>query len=58
MMMMAATRGEAKRDFKWTDDECELLLHVTLNYKVKKSSENVDWESMKTKYDDISNDEG
>ena len=40
-------------DFKWTDDEAELLLNVTHSYKVKKISENIDWESVKTKYDDI-----
>ena len=51
--MMAAARGEANRDLKWTDYECELLLYGALNYKVKTSSENVDLESMKTKYDDI-----
>ena len=42
-----------KEDFKWTDDESELLLSVTHDYKVKHISENVDWESVKTKYDDI-----
>ena len=42
-----------KSDFKWTDDEAELLLNVTHNYKVLKISENVDWESVKSKYDDI-----
>ena len=45
--------NEAREDFKWTDDESELLLNVTHDYKVKKVSENVDWESVKTKYDDI-----
>ena len=40
-------------DFKWTDDEAGLLLNVTHSYKVKKISENIDWESVKTKYDDI-----
>ena len=37
----------------WTDDECELLLSVTLQYKVQKSSEGIDWESVRSKYDDI-----
>lgn len=44
---------ESKSDFKWTNDEAELLLCVTHNYKVLKLSKNVDWESVKTKYDDI-----
>jgi hypothetical protein len=46
-------RMKEKEDFKLTDDESELLLSVTHEYKVKKISENVDWESVKTKYDDI-----
>ena len=41
------------KEFQWTDDEAELLLTVTHDYKVQKSSENVDWESVKSKYDDI-----
>ena len=36
-----------KKDFVWTDDESELLLNVTHNYKV---AEIVDWESVKSKY--------
>ena len=43
--------GQKKEE--WTDDEAELLLNVTHDYKVKNISENVDWESFKTKYDDI-----
>ena len=31
-----------KEDFKWTDDESELLLSVTHEYKVKKLSESID----------------
>ena len=45
--------GQKKEDFKWTDDEAELLLNVTHDYKVKKISESVDWESVKTKYENI-----
>lgn len=37
----------------WTDDESELLLNVTLEYKVAKAAENVDWESVRSKYQDI-----
>ncbi|KAI9526407.1 hypothetical protein NQZ68_039827 [Dissostichus eleginoides] len=40
--------------FLWTDDEVELLLRVTLEYKTTKVKENVDWESCKCKYSDIS----
>ena len=45
--------GQNKEDFKWTDNEDDFLLNVTHDYKVKKISENVDWESVKTKYDNI-----
>ncbi|XP_059183201.1 uncharacterized protein LOC131962245 [Centropristis striata] len=40
------------RDF-WTDDEVELLLKVTHEYKEAKAAENVDWESLPSKYVDI-----
>ena len=46
-------KSEGKFDFKWTDNEAELPLNVTHNYKVSKITENVDWESVKSKYDDI-----
>ena len=39
--------------FKWTDDEAELLLKVTRDYKVLKAAEGVDWESVQSKYSDI-----
>ena len=39
-----------KEDFRWTDDEAQLLLSVTNEYKV---AEGVDWESVKNKYTDI-----
>lgn len=42
-----------KQDFVWTDDEFELLLSITLQFKVQKSSEGIDWKSVKIKYDDI-----
>ena len=32
--------------FVWTDDEVELLLRITNEYKVAKNAENVDWESV------------
>ena len=37
----------------WTDDEVKLLLQVTLDYKSNKIQEGVDWESCKSKYEDI-----
>ncbi|XP_062381081.1 uncharacterized protein LOC134069200 [Sardina pilchardus] len=39
--------------FSWTDDEVELLLRVTLDYKTQKALENIDWDSCVTKYGDI-----
>lgn len=41
------------KEFQWTDEEAELLLNVTYEYKVKKSAESIDWESVRSKYDDI-----
>ncbi|XP_047453544.1 uncharacterized protein si:ch211-174j14.2 [Mugil cephalus] len=45
----------AKRidSFVWTDDEVELLLRITLEYKASKFQDNVDWESCQSKYADI-----
>lgn len=36
--------------FVWTDDEVDLLLQATQNYKVFKLQENVDWELCLSKY--------
>ena len=48
------SEGKSKADsFVWTDDKVELLLKITIEYKVSKTSENVDWESCQTKYSDI-----
>lgn len=44
---------EQKKEFVWTDDEAELLLNVTIEYKTKKAGESTDWESVKSKYADI-----
>ena len=50
--MAKLTKGTAKskangkpESFIWIDDELELLLKVTEEYKVKQTAENVDWES-------------
>jgi len=40
-------------NFVWTDDEVELLLRITNEYKVAKSAENLDWESVHQKYKEI-----
>lgn len=45
---------KSKADFfMWTDDEVELLLKVTNEYKDPKTMENIDWESSQNKYTDI-----
>ena len=36
----------------WTDDEVQLLLETTRDFKAKKVYAGVDWESMKDKYED------
>ena len=38
--------------FTWTDDEVELLLKVTIDYKVSETAEDVYWESVQRKYSD------
>ena len=38
------SKVKAKNDnFVWTDDEVEVLLNVVIEYKVKRTAENVDW---------------
>jgi hypothetical protein len=44
---------ESREYFTWTDDEVELLLSLTLEYKAEKSLQNIDWESIQSKYSDI-----
>ena len=47
--------GKGKTDsFVWSDDEVELLLKVTHEYKVSQARENIDWDTCQTKYSDIS----
>ena len=38
----------AAETFNWTDDEVELLLKLTNEYKVKNENENIDWSSENT----------
>ena len=40
-------------NFVWTDDEVQLLLEVTNDYKVSEAAKNIDWESCQSKYTDI-----
>ena len=48
------TNAKDKTDyFSWSDDEVELLLSSTMDYKTSKEMENIDWESCQSKYQDI-----
>ena len=51
--MPAKTKSSGKKEFFWSDDEVELLLTVTRQYKVQQLVEGTSWESVKTKYADI-----
>ena len=42
-----------KEQFSWTDDETELLVNITLDYKTEKIANGIDWESIRSKYGDI-----
>ena len=60
MQIMAKTTkkkatGKESEHLTWTDDEVELLLKVTNEFKVKKAASNIDWESVQSKYSDITN---
>ena len=46
-------KTDSTKEFVWSDDEAELLLNVTNEYKVAKAAESVNWESVKSKYKDI-----
>ena len=39
--------------FSWSDDEVELLLKVTQEYKAAMAAQSIDWESSQSKYGDI-----
>ena len=50
---MAKKRAGKTDNFVWTDEEVEMLLQTTLDYKATKAQEGVDWESCQSKYVDI-----
>lgn len=37
----------------WTDDEIQILLETVRDFKSEKAYESIDWESIKTKYEKI-----
>ena len=44
---------KSKKNFLWSDDETALLVQVIIDYKSTKASIGLDWESIKSKYEDI-----
>ena len=40
-------------DLNWTDDKIQLLLEVCFDFKVESDYEGVNWESKRTKYEQI-----
>ena len=47
-MSKSTEKGKKKYadTYKWTDDEVELLLTVTKEYKTKQIAKSIDWECM------------
>ncbi|KAL9956170.1 hypothetical protein ACROYT_G037611 [Oculina patagonica] len=51
---MAAEAAEAAdKNFTWSDEEINLLLNVVIDYKARKAGEGVDWETVMSKYEDV-----
>ena len=54
---MVSQEGKKKNgkasDFNWTDDEIQLLLEVCFDFKAESDYEGVNWESKRTKYEQI-----
>ena len=44
---------DSDKYFTWTDEETTLLLHVASSYKTDKTTEGKDWESVRTRYEDL-----
>jgi len=47
------TDGEKENTVVWTDDEIQLLLETVRDFKSEQAYESIDWESIKTKYEKI-----
>ena len=41
---------KTNNDFRWTEDEIQLLLQTCLEYKTKEEYEGFSWESIRNKY--------
>ena len=60
LFKMASRKREANSDgstdneyFTWTDEETALLLNVALLYKNEKTCEGEEWESIRTRYEEL-----
>ena len=42
-----------RKNFMWSDEEINSLLHVVIDYKAGKAGEEVDWETVRSKYEDV-----
>ena len=49
----AKSGRSTKKNLPWTDEETALLLQVIIDYKSSKAALGLDWETIKSKYDDI-----
>ena len=43
----------ADKNFTWSDEEINLLVHVVIDYKAGKSGEGVDWETVRSKCEEV-----
>ncbi|MCP4485444.1 MAG: hypothetical protein GY823_12930 [Flavobacteriaceae bacterium] len=52
---MAAKKSADKneKNFFWTDEETALLLRILIDYKASKALSGLDWETIKNRYDEI-----
>ena len=41
------------KTFTWSDKEINLFLHVGIDYKAGKAGKGVDWETVRSKYEDV-----
>ena len=44
---------KTEKHFVWTDEETALLMQVIIDYKAYKTADGLDWESVKKKYEEI-----
>jgi len=53
LAMRGKSNTAADKNFTWTDEEINLLLHVVIAYKTGKAGEGVDWETVRSNYEDL-----